>query len=167
MSCKHFRRRTKKGVIYFYCALHRKNITYDDCKNCDDKEYRVHKGFKKPSYKKIKKEKERFSIIYTDFDKCCSCGLKKGQFDGRINLPTRIDKNEVFEGSYRQRSIDDGMVCPLCVYCHNKFHTDRLFNLKYKVMFQKEYLKNHTLEEFIKKYGKNYEETLILFKKNQ
>lgn len=48
------------------------------------------------------------------------------------------------------------MVCPFCQKCHDVFHNDILFNLKYKVMFQKEYLKTHTLDEFIKEFGQDY-----------
>ena len=84
------------------------------------------------------------------------CGLKAGDFDTRLNLYTRIEKNEIFSGSYRSISMKDGMVAPLCIFCHKRFHKDIIFNLSYKVKFQKEYMKTHTLEEFITRYGQNY-----------
>jgi len=52
--------------------------------------------------------------------------------------------------------MEDGMVAPLCTFCHKLFHKDIMLNLYYKVKFKKEYMKNHTLDEFIARYGQNY-----------
>ena len=48
------------------------------------------------------------------------------------------------------------MVAPMCIYCHNEFHNNDIMNLNYKVKFEKEYLKTHTIDEFIKRYGQDY-----------
>ena len=109
------------------------------CKECDVVEYKEQKTLKSRTNRQAKREKERFSIIYRDLTKCCNCGSKIG-----------IEKNEVFEGSYRQISIRYGMVCPFCKTCHTQFHNDIMLNLFYKVMFEKEFLKTHSKEEFIK-----------------
>lgn len=160
MSCKYYRTRIrtikKKRTIYNYCTLLKKEITYHQCQECNKKEYKQYKVLKKRTNKQNKRERERFSIFYKDLTKCCECGLKTGDYDKRINNYTTIAKNEIFEGAYRQRSITLGMLAPLCIFCHNKFHNDTLFNLKYKAMFQKEYLKIHTNEEFIKMFGQDY-----------
>lgn len=156
MNCKNLRRRTKKGKIYIYCTIKRKTISYEECKNCHSKEYKKYKPIKSRTNKQTKKEKERFSIIYSDLTKCCECGLKIGDFDKRINMYTQVEKNEVFSGAYRSRSIEDGMVAPMCIFCHKLFHKDRMMNLIYKVRFQKEYMKNHSLDQFIKRYGQNF-----------
>lgn len=103
------------------------------------------KTLKSRTNRQAKREKERFSIIYRDLTKCCNCGSKIG-----------IEKNEVFEGSYRQISIRYGMVCPFCKTCHTQFHNDIMLNLFYKVMFEKEFLKTHSKEEFIKIFGQDY-----------
>lgn len=145
MYCKHFCIRSKKGIKYSYCRLLKKEITSSHCRECDSKEYKEYKPLKLRSNKLAKKEKERFSIIYPDLSKCCNCGSKIG-----------VEKNEVFEGAYRQISIRLGMVCPLCKKCHDIFHKDIMLNLFYKVMFEKEYLKNHSKEEFIKIFGQDY-----------
>lgn len=123
----------------------KEEISLSYCQECDSKEYKVYKALKKRTYKQIKKERDRFSIIYNDLNKCCECGSTIG-----------IELNEVFEGSYRQTSIRHGMVCPFCKNCHNKFHNDIMFNLFYKVMFEKEFLKTHTRDEFIKTFGQDY-----------
>lgn len=155
-KCKYLKQRQKNYKWYGYCTK-KGEIVPLFCKGCDDIEYKEKKTLKSRTNKQAKKEKERFSIIYTDLTKCCECGLKTGDFDKRINQYTRIEKNEVFEGSYRQVSIRLGMIAPLCIFCHKQFHKDILgMNLSYKVKFEKEYLKTHTREEFIKTFGQDY-----------
>ena len=145
MKCKYHRIRSKKYQYYGYCTKFKKEVSLY-CKDCkEDIEYKEQKPLKLRTNKQAKKEKERFSIIYRDLTKCCVCSSK-----------IAIEKNEVFSGSYRQKSIELGMVCPFCRDCHNRFHNDIMFNLFYKVMFEKEYLKNHTKEEFISNFGKDY-----------
>lgn len=149
-----------------YCKKKKKVINIKECSNCKYKGYvtKCHelknlnkKTLKSRSNKLAKKEKGRYSIIYTDLTKCCKCGLKNGDYDNRINMYTKIEKNEVFEGSYRQVSIKLGMIAPLCIFCHKQFHKDILgMNLSFKVMFEKEYLKTHTIEEFIASFGQDY-----------
>lgn len=152
--CKHLKRRKNKP----YCNLLKIEISFSQCWECNDKEikYKIKKPMKLRSNKLARKEKRRFSIIYTDLSKCCVCGLKTGIFDSRLGSYTQIEKNEVFSGAYRSVSIEDGMVMPLCIFCHKQFHKDSTMNLKFKIKFQKEYLKTHTLENFISRYGQNY-----------
>ncbi len=149
MNCKYFKTRKKDNKkerrIYNYCTINRKEITYDNCKKCNKCERKIKTPMKKRSRKLKLKEKNRYSIIYQDLTKCAECGSKIG-----------IEKNEVFEGAYRQTSIKFGMVVPLCQKCHKRFHSDRLFNLKYKSMLQKQFMKNHSLEEFIEIFKQDY-----------
>lgn len=155
-KCKYLKQRQKDYKWYGYCSKKREIVPLF-CKGCDDMEFKEKKTLKSRTNKQAKKEKERFSIIYPDLTKCCECGLKTGDFDKRINQYTRIEKNEVFEGSFRQVSIRLGMIAPLCIFCHKQFHKDILgMNLSYKVKFEKEYLKTHTREEFIKTFGQDY-----------
>jgi len=153
MKCKNHRIRTKKGIKYGYCTLLKKEVSIYGCK-CESIEREniktrsinknaqyfkntVQKPIKKRSYSLVKREKERYSIIYQDLSKCAVCG----------SLAT--DKHEVFEGAYRQASINCGCVIPLCRLCHQKMHQNKTFAMYYKIQFEKEYLKNHTLEEWI------------------
>ena len=160
-----------------YCKKKNKQITFKDCSNCPYKEYKSPvvsglsklktdskmqqrnlknnkvqsysslrvKTIRKKSYKLTKKEKARFSIVYPDLTKCCYCGSERS-----------VAKNEVYEGSYRQRSMEIGMIAPFCTKCHDRFHNDIMFNLHYKVLFQKEFLKTHTRHEFIEIFGQDY-----------
>lgn len=88
-------------------------------------------------------ENKRFSIIYPLLNNCCICGKK-------------AEINEVFEGAYRQRSIKYGMCVPLCNYHHRLFHNNNSFNLEIKKEFQDKFLETHTLDDFIRLFGKDY-----------
>lgn len=149
MKCKYFKTRKKDNKrerrIYNYCALLREEITYSQCQECVNKEYKQCNVIKKRTSKQAKKEKNRFSIIYQDLKKCCICGSKTG-----------VELNEIYEGAYRQTSIRLGMVAPFCHKHHQRFHNDRAFNLKYKSMFQREYEKTHTHNEFINVFKQDY-----------
>lgn len=106
-KCIHLKYRTKKGQRYLYCSLNKSAVTYDFCRECAEKEYKQYKSIRKRTYKQAKREKQRFSIIYHDLDKCCVCGTKIG-----------IILHECIYGRNRQNSIKYGLVIPLCVNCH-------------------------------------------------
>jgi len=162
MNCKNHRIRTKKGNKYGYCTLYKKEVPVFGCKceSIDQKMYNnwsmnvnkiinlhnktkntVQKSIKKRSYKLAKREKERYSIIYQDLSKCCVNGCLTPNYN--------VQKNEVFDGAYRQLSIKHGMICPLCDNHHKQFHKDRRFAIKYKIQFEEEFLKNHVKEEWL------------------
>lgn len=149
MICKYYKKRKKNNKIekriYYYCSSQRKEINYTECKNCLYIEPKERKPIKKRTYKQQKKEKERFSILYPDLDKCCVCGSKQS-----------IEINEIYEGSYRQLSIKYNMVAPMCHLHHKMFHKDRLFALYYKALFQKEFEKTHNQTEFLSIFKKDY-----------
>lgn len=153
-KCKNLRIRSKKGKLYGYCALLKKEVSIY-CK-CDDIEYKEQKTLKKTTYSHSKKEKERFSIIYQDKTKCCYCGSKTGH----------IDTNEVFEGAYRSLSIKYGACNYYCRSCHKRFDEDRIFNLQEKIKFQKQFVKLYGYEWFIKIFKQDYEVKLSKIKKH-
>lgn len=136
MNCKNHKIRTKKGIKYGYCTLYRKEVPIFGCK-CDDIDRKDTKTLCNRSRKLSKREKERYSILYRDLSKCAVCGSK------------RSDLHEVFEGSYRQASIKYGMVIPVCRLCHQKMHQSKTFAMYYKIQFEKEFLKTHTLDEWL------------------
>ena len=90
-------------------------------------------------------EKNRWSILYNDLTKCAICGTTFG-----------IEKNEVFEGAKRNNSMIYGFVIPLCQYHHRLFHNNRDFSLPIKQRFQKEFLKTHSLDDFLSIIHRNY-----------
>ena len=94
---------------------------------------------------------KRYSIITNNLDRCIECGNKD------------IELHEVFFGKNRNKSIEDGLVIPLCKSLHHRgnligIHKDIGLNLKYKKIAEKRWLEyyNKTTDDFIKRYGRNY-----------
>lgn len=133
-----------------FCKKQNKIINIGNCKSCKFHEFPENRKMvttiKKRTNKQQKKEKERFSIIYQDLSKCCECECIVG-----------IEKNEVFEGAYRQTSIKYGAVAPFCFKHHKQFHNDRLFNLKYKIKFQNWFISLYGYNWYIDKFKIDYE----------
>lgn len=161
MNCKNHKIRTKKGIKYGYCTLYKKEVDLFNCK-CESIERKMHNNWsitvsknnkmhnkskntmqkiKKRTYKLAKAEKNRSSIIYQDLNKCC--------VEECLTPYYNVERNEVFEGAYRQSSIKYNMVCSFCESHHRQFHSNREFALYYKVMFEEKFLKTHTLEEWL------------------
>lgn len=163
MKCKNLRIRTEKGKKYGLCLLKNTRVSVF-CNKCSfevkynlekinksDKKVKIANPIKRRSNKLIQAEKKRYSIIYQDLTKCCVEGCQT-PYCG-------VQKNEVFEGAYRQVSMKHGMVCPLCFLHHKQFHEDREFALYYKRMFQDKFVESHSLEEFIEIFKQNYHYT--------
>lgn len=82
----------------------------------------------------------------------------------RFNEDTfKCNRHEVFFGiRNRQKSIDDGLVVFLEPRLHNKSNKGVHYNKQFRDMMQKEAQKrwmeyyNKTIEDFIKRYGRNY-----------
>lgn len=95
---------------------------------------------------------KRYSIITDNLEQCIECGKPN------------VELHEVFFGSRnRSKSIEDGMVIPLCKEYHHRgnlvgIHKDKELNLKYKRIAEQKWLEhyNKTVNDFIKRYGKNY-----------
>lgn len=146
MSCVYFTKRTRKYKPYFFCRLSKKVITFDDCKNCLEAKYKEIKPIKKRTNKQAKLEKGRYSIITNDLEHCYICAER-----GIKNVPKK-DLHEVYGGSNRKRSIENGLVVPLCRKCHEDYEI-----IKYLKRFvQLEYEENHSRDDFINLIGKSY-----------
>ena len=94
---------------------------------------------------------KRYSIITNNLERCIECGNKN------------VELHEVFFGKNRNKSIEDGLVIPLCKNFHHRgnligIHQDKELNLKYKRIAQKKWLEyyNKTTDDWIKRYGRNY-----------
>lgn len=100
---------------------------------------------------------KRYSIITNDLKHCIEC-KEKGIMRERVEL------HEVFFGARnRNKSIEDGLVIPLCTKEHHHgnligIHKDKELNYKYKKIAEERWLKyyNKTIDDFIKRYGRNY-----------
>lgn len=148
MNCINLKQKMNRTL---FCKKQNKQITFKDCSCCKYKEYKnlKIKKIKVRTYKQSRKEKERFSIIYNNLSKCC--------VEGCSTPFNHVEKNEVFEGAYRKRSMFYGAVCPFCKNHHELFHNNILFNLEFKLLFQEKYVKKYSLEWFISTFGQNYE----------
>lgn len=94
---------------------------------------------KKKSKKLAKKERERFSILQEDKNKCFLC-----------HRQLKLDKHEALGGRNRQLSMKYGLVYYLCRKCHSEV----------KINIEKnDYLKGYAEKIFEKEYPKlNFKE---------
>lgn len=99
---------------------------------------------KKKSNKLAKLEKNRFSIITNDLEKCYFCSAKKK------------DLHEIYEGKNRQVSMKYGLVIPICRKCHTKVTNDKTLQDKLHKVGQKAFKKHYKTENFIQIFGENY-----------
>lgn len=151
MNCKNLKFRTKKGKKYLYCTKLKKNITYNDCKECIYKEYKeykklqANKKMKNKSSKLAKLERNRFSVFTDNLDKCFLCKNKKDHL------------HEIIAGRNRQNSMRYGFVLPLCEKHHSMYQNDVIFNRRWYSKCQRYFEKNiGTRKDFIKIFGKSW-----------
>lgn len=90
----------------------------------------------------------RYSIL-NNLDKCYFCGKPRQAI------------HEVFFGTANRKiSIDNGFCVGLCNAHHNgsnySVHHNRDMDLKLKRLYQTEYEKTHSRDDFIKLIGRNY-----------
>lgn len=69
---------------------------------------------------------------------------------------TSLDIHHIYGGPWRKRADEDGLTCYLCRDCHRRVHQDWETNLRIKKVGQFIYEQEHSREEFINRYGKNY-----------
>lgn len=93
---------------------------------------------------------KRFSLMQ-DEKECYVCGVMQN-----------IHIHEVYFGKNRTKSIEDGCCIYLCGKHHNQsndgVHFNKELDLKIKQRMQLYWMKeyNKTVEDFIKRYGRNY-----------
>ena len=61
-----------------------------------------------------------------------------------------------FGGRNRKKSIEFGLVIPLCRKCHQNIEKDKTLTKKLHKVGQKAFEKHYKTENFIKVFGKNY-----------
>lgn len=156
-DCVHLKKR-KKGP---YCKELDRTIDLKECYCCQFKEYRTkttksivnNENVVKTPKKRLKRKYnkvERYSILTEDLTKCIECGRRGVQL------------HEIFFGiSNRKKSIEDGLVIPLCTELHHNgnvigIHQDSKLNRKWRMVailkWKEKYKK--TDEDFIERYGK-------------
>lgn len=168
-QCINFRQRTKtkdkRKTVYFYCAKQRKEITFDDCRSCPFKEYKMQQrnlnkskiqnnkkiGLKQKSTKLAKLERDRFSLFTDDLEHCIICGKSP------------VNKHEIFGGSAnRKKSMEYGLVIPLCTCEHHDqinckgIHFDKELRNEWHIKGQVIFQQNYPNLNFIDMFGRNY-----------
>ena len=78
MNCINFSVRSKKYKKYFYCKELKKEINFEDCKNCESKEYKKIQPIKCKKHKRTKEtdipKKVKLIVWNRDGHKCIFCG---------------------------------------------------------------------------------------------
>ena len=73
-----------------------------------------------------------------------------------------VERHHVFQGAYRKKAERYGFVVNLCHFCHNEppdgVHHNRGRRDELKRMAQARYEVEHSRDEFMSQYGRNYME---------
>lgn len=145
MNCLYFRIRTKNYLKYIYCTYLKKKVQISKCRNCKYKKYKPIKELKKKSKKQKKLEDKRFSIMTDDFSVCYICGKKKKQ-----------DLHEAIGGSNRLKSIEWGLVIPVCRECHSEVDINQKLKRKIQQESQLIFENKYSHELFMTEFKRNY-----------
>lgn len=145
MKCIHLTVRTKEYEKYIYCRKIKKKIDFQNCSRCTYKEFKQVKELKKKSNKLKQLESKRYSILTDNLKICYICNKKK-----------KDDLHEIFGGTNRQKSMQWGLVIPICRECHTKWDTDKSLRRMIQQKAKEEFIKRNTKEKFREEFGKNY-----------
>lgn len=107
------------------------------------------KAEKKKEVTTIKKKSKKLVKLERQRDKNL---VKKGICEFCGNYSRHLDPHEVYGGSNRKRSMEHKFVKLLYRKCHDNENVIK----QLRIDTQKEYMKTHTEEEFIKLIGKSY-----------
>lgn len=145
MKCINLKIRTKDYQKYIYCNKKKQQIDFKDCKNCKYKEYKPVKELKKKSKKQKKLEDKRFSIITSDLKVCYICTKNRKE-----------DLHEVFGGSNRGKSMQWGMVIPICRCCHKEWDVNPELREEIQKEAQKIFENTYSHELFMTEFKRNF-----------
>lgn len=169
-NCKYLKQKLNRKL---YCKKLISDIKISNCSNCIYKEYlynnkdknaqhllkncekntKMHK-ITHPVVQKSKKlaklERNRTSILTDDLDHCIICGKSP------------INKHEIFYGKNRLKSIEYGLVIPLCTKEHHNqiekkgIHFDSKLCKKWHIKGQKKFNELYPELDFVEIFGRNY-----------
>lgn len=157
MKCKHFKTRTKtinkKRIIYNYCTLLKKEVSFSCHQECDSKEYKQYNKLQPKKEYKYKPKKGKCSRYYNEVSVMPKSPLYS---------TTKIkgwEKHHIFGGvANRPKSEQYGLFVWLSEEQHRYLHDHQLEMIKIKKIAQATFMKyyNKTVDEFIDIFGKNY-----------
>ena len=115
VQCRNFKIRQKHYNKFIWCNFYKKVITYEDCKNCLNRNLVRNKPIKKVGNKKISVKKEIYQKVYErDNGICRLCGKQN------------IELHHIRYRSERKDLINDEKNCiMLCTECHQKVHSNK------------------------------------------
>lgn len=142
--CIYFSKKSRKNKPYFYCRLKKKEIIFESCSKCKDKQYKKTNTIKKKTNKLKSLEAKRYSILTNDLTKCYLCEKKK------------MDIHELIGGCNRQTSMKWGLTIPICRECHSKFNTDISFRRELERLGQTTFEIKYNHELFMSEFKRNY-----------
>ena len=144
MNCIYLKQKLNRKLE---CKKDKNRIIPKDCSNCHYKEYLIKSNstkLKTRTSKLAKLERNRTSLFTDDMEHCFICGSKSEHL------------HEVFQGAFRQRSMNKKMVLPLCSFHHDEIHKNIELSLYWKRLCQQKFEESHTRDEFIKIFGRSY-----------
>lgn len=176
MNCINLKIKTKKGRRFLYCNLLKKEITFDNCKDCANKEYKtkkvknsfyMHNNCENNTSKKKKctiNRKNCAKIIKTKKNPEIA-KLERNRKSVFTNDLTKCilcgkpkeELHEIFAGRNRLNSMRYNFVLPLCHSCHSINQNNSQFNEfwhKKAQLYYEQYLGSRN--EFISIFGRNY-----------
>ena len=103
------------------------------------------KNIKKKSSKLAKLEKNRFCILTDNLKICYICDKRR-----------KDDLHEIFGGCNRQKSMEWGLVIPICRICHKDWEINEELRKKIQQKAKEAFIKKYGKEKFLKEFGKNY-----------
>ena len=157
MKCKNLKQKFNRTL---FCKKKNKTITFKDCNNCKFKEYKekctinnkncalhTNKTYKmhNKSANLSKLERNRFSIIYPNKNKCCLCPNT-----------TNLTWHEIYRGRNRQNSMKYGLCLRLCIKCHELYQENKEFNDYWHKKGQLAFMKSYPDLDFIRIFKTNY-----------
>ena len=147
MNCKYLKIRTKNYNKYIYCnnSNIKKEITFKQCKNCKYKEYKQVKELKKKSKKLKKLEDKRYSILTDNLKICYICHKRK-----------KDDLHELFPGANRRKSMELGIVIPICRICQEEWKINEEMRKNFQNEGKQKFYKLYSKEKFLEEFKKNY-----------
>lgn len=99
---------------------------------------------KNKTYKVTKLERNRYSILTDDLDRCYLCARPKEHL------------HEVIFGKNRNNSMKYGLVIPVCFHCHEIIHNNSRIDSNLKAEAQKMFERTYPELNFLDIFKRNY-----------
>lgn len=153
MNCIYIRKRHRKGIPYFYCALLKKEVSTFCYQECNKKEYKQYKKLQAKSEYKYKPKKGKCSRYYNDISIMPISDLYSN---------TKIkgwEKHHIFGGvANRPKSEEYGLFVWMSEEQHKYYTEHPLENLKLKKLAQITFMNyyNKSEDEFRELFGRSY-----------